>query len=161
MPNWCSNSLQGKGLTKLNIFTKNELDFEKIVPSPVKKEDCPDEYLVGVGTEVKSYIELDKKRPWFNWYEFNCCEWGTKCNACDSYLEEDSDKVSFLTAWDIPSPIVKRISEMLGNIELTHKYSYEEDWEYDEENDEYFTTVYVDTWKNGKIIKQSEYKEEC
>lgn len=157
MPNWCSNSLQGKGLTKLNIFTKKELDFEKIVPSPTKKEDCPAKYLV----DENSTIQLDKNRPWFDWYKFNCCEWGTKWNACESYLMENSDEVEFSTAWDIPRPIIKKISEMLGDVELTHCYTYEEDCEYNEEEDEYYTISHTDIWKNGKTIKQSEYKEEC
>lgn len=52
-----------------------------------------------------------------NWYDWSCNNWGTKWNACDTYLPNnwkkckkgDEIEVSFSTAWSAPYAIFEKI----------------------------------------------------
>ena len=46
-----------------------------------------------------------------DWYSANCDMWGTKWNACETYISEQECIVSFDTAWSCPEPILMKLSE--------------------------------------------------
>lgn len=63
------------------------------------------------------------------WYEWCNDNWNTKWNAC-GYDENtdysDSDFIWFQTAWSAPIPVIKKLSEMYPNIELTLEFADED-----------------------------------
>lgn len=117
MPNWITNTLKFKTSTPQaiidNYFNGEEFDFEKIIPSPKKKEECPAEYYVN----ENSHIQLEDDRPWFDWYKWNCKHWFTKWGACNTAYEITNRGivVVFDTAWDAPYPIFEKLIEKYGN----------------------------------------------
>lgn len=63
-----------------------EVDFNILIPKP-------------------HYIFNNKSDGENNWFDWNCENWGTKWNACDDYVERQSDEdvtISFMTAWSCP-----------------------------------------------------------
>lgn len=63
------------------------------------------------------------------WYEWCNDNWNTKWSAC-GYDENtdysDSDFIWFQTAWSAPIPVIKKLSEMYPNIELTLEFADED-----------------------------------
>lgn len=47
----------------------------------------------------------------FNWYSWNCVNWGTKWNCYESSVEiiDDEAYLRFLTAWSPPDPIMQKL----------------------------------------------------
>lgn len=135
MPNDCCNylTIKFKSIESLNNFMDKYLtssdtdepsrfDFEKVIPSPRTKEECPKEFL----TNEYSHIERLEERPWFDWYKWNWRNWGTKWNSYDNCINVDEDntlKLSFSTAWDPAIPIIKALA---NQIEEDFKYLYYE-----------------------------------
>ena len=134
MPNDCCNYLviKFKSLENLNNFknkyltksneNEDEFDFEKVIPSPKTKEECPANCIINKG----SHIELEAERPWFDWYKWNWRNWGTKWNSYDNCInvaENNTLKLSFSTAWDPAIPVIKALA---NQIEEDFKYTYYE-----------------------------------
>lgn len=99
------------------------LDFDKIIPEPKTKEECPKEYLV----KKTSAIVLRDEKPWFDWYEWHIDNWGTKWGAYDGYtiIGKSYIKFVFSTAWSVAHPIIDRLA-LLG-YPLDVQYA-DEDW---------------------------------
>lgn len=99
MPNHCWNLLEvvDGDLSDLEPYlVRNEtdygnevnLDFDKIVPMPP---------------------EYKNAERWYGW----CCEhWGTKWNSYEG--QENSDGVSFSTAWGPPTPVIVALAAKIG-----------------------------------------------
>ena len=104
------------------VHYKSEIDFNKIIPEPITKEECPKEYL------LDEYLGIArmKDKPWFNWYDWHIANWGTKWNACDSNIKVGKSYITFAfsTAWDLPWHIYKRLS--LLNYDMEIRYANEE-----------------------------------
>lgn len=124
MANDCCNYLviKFKSLENLNNFknkylpksdsNEDEFDFEKIVPSPKTKEECP----------ADCVIDADN----FDWYKWSIRNWGTRRNSyevCIDEFEENVLKISFCTAW---SPAIPVINALARQIEEDFKYTYYE-----------------------------------
>ena len=64
MPNWCENVITIKTDNPQGIindyFNGEDFDFEKLIPTPTHKEDCPKDYLVNENSHTSYNIE-DKK----------------------------------------------------------------------------------------------------
>lgn len=63
------------------------------------------------------------------WYDWSIKNWGTKWNAygCHDKLDSSNmDTICFQTAWSAPHEILKRLSEMYPNIEITHQWADED-----------------------------------
>ena len=133
MPNWVENRITISGkpqvIYALRDFLRTEeradksvFDFSKIV-SPKDKEA----YKSGEGSD--------------GWYSWNCRNWGTKWNSCETLLEEGvialekqtSEPLvvglsySFSTAWSPPEPIIGWL------VEFAQKFQCEMTWYYEEE----------------------------
>lgn len=131
MPNDCMNTLTLKGKKKdIRDFIKKhcpkmEFDFETIIPSPKRKEDCPPEYFV----TKDSHIQEEEDRPWFDWYKWQCDKWGSKWNAYNNCVNDvdasfpgtgDDEQINFSicfdTAWSPAEPIMQEIIAMYPNL---------------------------------------------
>lgn len=90
------------------------IDFDKIIPQPRKIEDCSPLYIIPETKREKPGIEITDDRSWFNWYNWNIDNWGTKWNAYDNYTIIKKSYVIFVfsTAWSTPDEIYRKLAEM-------------------------------------------------
>lgn len=57
-----------------------------------------------------------------NWYEFQCDKWGTKWDACEANLDEESPThlgYRFDTAWSPPSPVFEAMVEQFPELDFS------------------------------------------
>lgn len=144
MPNWVYTNIEVRGkidvVKKLIEMVKSEkdeegkatdFDFNKIIPQPKTYEECPVEYRINSEEEArKEALAWDKEseRSWFNWYNWNIDNWGTKWGACDTYadeiiLEKPMGKtavvnISLQTAWSPALPVYRKLQEMYPELEI-------------------------------------------
>ena len=152
MPNWNNTTIKAKGIAKLDIFTVykeeegKQIDFNKIIPEPSSKTECPKDFRLINGRRPDggdAHLQVDNDREWFNWYDWRCKFWGVKWNACDTYIEDD-DTISFDTPWCAPLPVLLKLSEMLGDVEMeVNTY----------DGDDYHGVWHL-SFKNGKCFKE-------
>jgi hypothetical protein len=153
MPNWVSNtiSVTAKSKAELDAFLEkakgsqskvldergNEFHFGAFVhPSD---EDLP---------YYKGELEEEKPEGWDDlssaeqmahnlkftgrgWYDWNVTNWGTKWDACDTYIGRDSDleaTITFQTAWGIPEPILHAVAEQHPELALRIWSEEEQGW---------------------------------
>lgn len=131
MPNWCYNSLSIEGKTSADIskfmskylIKDNSFDFDKIIPEPKDINDCP----VDCRTKGNDGIEIDKDRPWFNWYEWRHKFWGVKWNASDVDVERRGKNlyINFNTPWSPPRPIIEALRKQNPNLYMYFDYEVE------------------------------------
>lgn len=136
MPNWTYNTLKIKA--ERNLFNKikdlilndeGNVDFNRIIP----EDRTNPNYQVHTYTDEngnvrnKECIALDGDDT-FNWYAWHCDFWGTKWNACDTFVNDtlcdDNDKepiifISFNTAWSAPIPIFNALCNQFPDAEIT------------------------------------------
>ena len=132
MPNWCENTLMITGdPIRLQQFVekhivKYEFDFNTIIPEPKTQDECPSVYILNT-----EHIQIDKDKPWFNWYTWHCDYWGTKWNACDTYYEiyDDTLEIIFNTAWSAVPNIIRKLSKLYPDLHLSYMY-YESGCQY-------------------------------
>ena len=119
MPNHVKNVLQFNGIRKpdidilINMLTTKDkdgtpfIDFNKIIPEPRVKSECPKDCLVNKDSHIMEYED----RPWFDWYTWHNKYWGTKWNAYDGYTLNTDISVTFVfsTAWCAPYPIIEKL----------------------------------------------------
>lgn len=95
------------------------------------------------------YMEAYVKYGFTNWYDWSNENWGTKWNACDSYVDLENGKVDFETAWSYPKPIIDKILKDNPNCRI-------EFWWQDEDYD-------GDHWlirdEEGNLTEGVEYNE--
>lgn len=152
MPNWVTTEIKIRGkaedlaaFVKKHIVTQKYdnggkediLDFETVIPSPKTVEECPAEYVIMDAEEAKEkHLHWDDNDPtnWFNWYEWNIKNWGTKWNASNtSYPEADSILAQGLTeiaiwldtAWSPASPVYYKLQEMHPELDIEVFYGDE------------------------------------
>ena len=119
MPNWISNTVHLEGNKKdiktffKKHFKRGNFDYDTIIPQPRLKKDCPAEYICN---PEEKHIEADKKRPWFNWFNWNCDNWGTKWNAYDTFIDDRDTYFWFESPWDCPIPVFEKLSRLYPNI---------------------------------------------
>lgn len=140
MPNWTYNSIIVKANNKQTLtrfinryFIKDKddqlhFDFNKVVPQPNTKEECPQEYICDC---KKEHITDSKGGNWFNWFKWNYDHWGTKWNACDTiivYQDDDQLEFNFNTAWCPPQPIFKLLRKQNPSLNIWTNYVSEGEW---------------------------------
>ena len=131
MPNWVTTKATVAGpADKLDEFVDRHfkdgaLSFETVVPSPPRREDCPDKYILGKDSHV---MELDD-RPWFNWYTWNLDNWGCKwdCGMLETvFTDEVGVCFSFQTPWAFPEPVAIAMAKMNPDLDFTFEYADED-----------------------------------
>lgn len=97
------------------------IDFNKIIPEPLTKDECPIKHI----RTTDSCVEEDKTRPWFDWYTWHNEFWNTKWNAYDGYTIIGKTYVTFVfnTAWNTPYTILDKLA--LLNYDFEHRYADE------------------------------------
>jgi hypothetical protein len=82
--------------------------------------------------EEKMTYDLSFKTD--GWYDWNVREWGTKWDACDADLDDNTDDknpnlyYAFNTAWSIPEPIYKAITEQHPELSFQFYAEEEQGW---------------------------------
>lgn len=149
MANWIWNKLSDNVKT-LDIFTDGLIDFEKIIPSPKSKDDCPEEFRLDI--HPNSMVTPTEERPWFNWYNWRNEHWGVSANA-DTHPHAKDTQLEFDTKWTPPTKILEKLSAMIPDTEITLLW---------EDMDNVMSPTHKDIYKNGKIIKrfQADYDPE-
>lgn len=147
MPNWTTVVITMDGIDKeTSLFTKTtdgelKFDFNSLIPEPKTYK----EYMAGVGKFLSSaedaHLQIDEDRPWFNWYDWHCQCWGTKWNACETSVSEDT--VEFWTAWSFPAPVIEALSKKYPDRDITVEFEYEGD-----------NKRYIKEWKNGEVVSE-------
>lgn len=130
MPNWCWNTL--------TLTTDNPKQFERLVQGIAGDSTQPFDFnrLIPEPKELlevespnnKNPDEMIRKYGYSCWYEWRCANWGTKWNAKDPEFSIESPtslRITFLTAYCPPLPILETLS---AKFSFTHiEYSYEGD----------------------------------
>jgi hypothetical protein len=153
MPNWVSNcvSVTAESRAELDAFLEkakgsqskildergNEFHFGAFVHPT--DEDLP--YYKGELEDAKpeGWDELSSAEQMAHslkftgrgWYDWNVTNWGTKWDACDTYIGRDGDlsaSISFQTAWSPPEPIFRAIVEQFPNLTFDISYEEEQGW---------------------------------
>ena len=131
-----------------------DFDFNKIIPMPklLAIEEGSRTYeglnkyrayieLLNNGGDTSEYLKFKEEHPdvWFlgiaaynnierygycSWYSWCIDKWGTKWNACDSYVGRDY--IEFDTAWSAPMPVIVALSKKFSGITFTMKYADED-----------------------------------
>ena len=108
----------------LELIKENGLDVEYAIVSEAgasvwsAQEEARKEFL--------SWDESDERR-WFNWYKFNCNEWGCKWNssACDSIETETTLRLIFDTPWGPPYNIIGKLIQNHPELKISGGYMEE------------------------------------
>ena len=114
MPNWTENNVlfvgKKKQLETLKTMLKskdNDFDFNNIIPMPKNI------FRGNLGREE------EEKYGKNNWYHWSIENWGTKWNACNTEIVDDTGNLlyyRFETAWDCPREIVDALMRMRKTI---------------------------------------------
>lgn len=114
MPNWVMNHVKF-GTDKVikdcvtNKHSHEEFDFNKIIPMPdILEDDNKDKF--NAMTQEERLLFLKENDNCDDWYSWRIRFWGTKWNASDTAIINDNNVV-FQTAWSMPEPVYKAISE--------------------------------------------------
>jgi hypothetical protein len=82
-----------------------------------------------------NFIEPENKETYFsgqNWYDWNCDNWGTKWDACDTEVVEGETKTTltytFDTAWSIPEPIFRAMVVKFPTLDFDFESEEEQGW---------------------------------
>ncbi len=165
MPNIVFNTITFETQEQYDSFCamgdkSNGFSFEWIVPSPKTREECDEEYLIaekGEKSAAAMGISPKKERPWFNWYKWQCENWGTKWDAYDDLDENDEHTgffrdeqrtIAFNTAWSPPFPVYQRMAEL----SLAFNFSWL--------SEPYGGTSGKGHSEDGEIVIDEEYEEE-
>ena len=112
-----------------------ELDGTVSPPPRTLEEASRDPFLWGDATkeeieearqkvinQFKNQNRYEKEFGANNWYDWNCQNWGTKWNAY-SYEEMEREaglfKFTYQTAWDMPRPLLLKVSEINPSLTIT------------------------------------------
>lgn len=82
-----------------------------------------------------------------DWYDWSCKNWGTKWNACETYI--DGNTVYFDTAWSPPLPVIEKLSKLYPENEIEICFA--------EEQVGILSGRYV--FQNGEIIDGERYND--
>ena len=128
MPNWVKNRIEFECKDKKvledfinSISTKGEIDFNKIIPEPKTKKDCNPKYIL----KPDANIEPNPDKPWLNWYEWNCDNWGCKWNSC--YAKTTGNVITFDTPWSPPEPIIDKLAKMCMPLGINFEFLWAEE----------------------------------
>ena len=136
MPNWVFNNITVYGDDKKLDKVQNRLKAEYkgvengdvnflnfIAPPEENWEEYNTVGVPGLSTEDK------ENHPVFNWYDWNCENWGTKWNACESNVNLIKKElfISFETAWSPPRQFMDAFFAYLVELGLEAHYTWEEE----------------------------------
>lgn len=71
----------------------------------------------------QQYVKNMEDYGYPTWYDWCCDKWGTKWNACETYV--DGSTLSFLTAWSAPIPVFLALSKKFPDTTFFMESDYE------------------------------------
>lgn len=171
MPNWVTNRIRIEGSEEMLTFILKRhvkkskwkdysgkereddfFDFNSIIPQPGSPEECPDEFRLDINPD--SAVGVPEDKQWFNWYAWNCRNWGTKWGAKETQIcgapKDGEIEIWFDTAWSPSLPIYERFASMYPDLKMEIAYV--------EEQGPLYTGKFK--FKNGSCIEANEPKEE-
>lgn len=142
MPNWCYTTLTVTGPSDdITRFVngikeeqeKNEDRSMSILRTyfPTPEELNVSEQFGSVPEELEKVYEQNiEKFGHRSWYDWNCANWGSKWNDCNTYLQDDSEGLneivfSFETAWSPISEGIQRVSSLFPTLGFVLSYDEE------------------------------------
>jgi len=136
MPNWVYNHVTITGteeaianvkefLGKKNFMTGDEeiqFNFANLVSIP---EDKLEEYNTIHGFQDGEQVGHTE----FNWYEWNCANWGCKWNASDITENTFPDSIEywFTTPWSVPEPVIDALAKYAKGKRIAFEWYAEEE----------------------------------
>ena len=126
------------------------ISFQTIVPMPEElnivagSEAYIAEEYARANKQGKAAILAERKvteeslKPWLDniskygcptWYEWHIQHWGTKWDAYEQEVEEETDtsvRLTFWTAWSTPSEVMQALSAMFPTLEICVDYADED-----------------------------------
>lgn len=162
MPNWVYNniSVSGKKADLLAFYAK----ASKLTPNGINEDgslkyDDKDAQVISFwnfiepenktayfetahGTKPEGYeawtfdekMKYDLQFKSDGWYDWNVRNWGTKWDACDTHVDNNTDEkvpnlyYAFNTAWSIPEPIYQAITEQHPELNFEFYGEEEQGW---------------------------------
>ena len=129
MPNWVTNEVKIQASDEdlkafyERHFVNGKFDFSTIIPVDISD----DEYH---GTEVRKFANGEEYLTGGQWYDWNCDNWGTKWNACETICDDFTSHgyFSFLTAWSEPEPIMDALPKMYPHFTIEWNFLEEQGW---------------------------------
>ena len=75
----------------------------------------------------KTVIENIQNYGCCDWYEWCCCNWGTKWNSYSHIdIAPTETTIRFETAWSAPHPVICALAEKFPDIRINHKWADED-----------------------------------
>lgn len=72
-----------------------------------------------------SMMRSHRESQYFNWYDWNIANWGTKWGSYD-VVQVSSTVLQFETAWSAPHPVIEALSTLLGDEAFLHEWADED-----------------------------------
>lgn len=151
MPNWCQNRCVFSGppaeLARLRDVMQSKedvFDFAKVMPMPAALRDMHTgskqidgiDYTAwrteGEGDDAKSIglstddlMALQEEYGASDWHEWANQHWGTKWGACDSFVMDDGEQLTydFDTAWGPAEPFLNILCSQFPTLSLLYMYA--------------------------------------
>lgn len=76
--------------------------------------------------EGKQYCYNREHYGFYTWYDWCCCNWGTKWNSSEAYWCFDNRVLYFQTAWSAPFPVIEAMAEKYPELNFTHQWADED-----------------------------------
>lgn len=61
-----------------------------------------------------------------DWYDWSVEHWGTKWNACNTYIDSDKRTITFDTAWSPAYPIIEKLAEKYPHMKIIYSFAEEQ-----------------------------------
>lgn len=132
-----------------------EVEINKIPSMLLRDEEVlslqlhyKDDFNADVNLGEQAFTNLEKYGC-TDWYDWRIENWGTKWNACSTFLCEDNKTIYFDTAWSPSVPVIEKFSKMYPELKITHEYA--------EEQIAFFCGKHC--YSNGEIVYRDDYEE--
>lgn len=136
MPNWCFNHLtvsvhNESGKKLVQAFKPDHSQGEEEASPFTALYPCPDELMATTANfsndspEKKANIEKYGHADWYSWRLAN---WGTKWDACEVYIEDETEHealIRFDTAWCSPDKLLEWYARENPDVVFLNQYDEE------------------------------------
>lgn len=137
-----------------NVMVKHFPDcfgkLENYILKPSEVEDYKARNLKNLEETIamgKQVFDNLIKFGYSDWYDWSIDKWGTKWNACNTFLSDDMTEILFDSAWSPSLPVIAELAKMYPDLEITHEWA--------EEQTGWYSGKY--TYRNGELVEALDY----